>query len=208
MKKAFIYCRVSTEKQETERQLRDLRGYCLKNDFEIVDEYQENISATKSSEHRRHFIDAVKKSGAKYVLVQDISRFSRNVKVGLILKDELHEIGVCLIFLDTNMHSLNEDGTPNSTAEMMFTMLMSVYQMENTTKREMIKSGLRNAVANGSILGRPKGSTIDLLAKHKKIVKYLIQGNSIRNTALLMGGIEKKSLVQRVKKQLELNEAV
>lgn len=204
--KAFIYCRVSTEKQETERQLRDLRDYCKRNDYEIVEEFQENISATKSKLQRQHLIDAVRKSKAKYFIADDISRFSRNVKVGLEIKDELHEMGVCLVFVQTGMKSLNEDGTPNAMANMVFVSLMNVYEMENSTKRQMIKSGLRNAVANGKTLGRPEGTTEDLLSKYPKVVKLLQNGTSIRNTALLSQ--KAKSLVQRVKIQMTETELV
>ena len=204
--KAFIYCRVSTEKQETERQLRDLRDYCKRNDYEIVEEFQENISATKSKTQRQHLIDAVRKSKAKYFIADDISRFSRNVKVGLEIKDELHEMGVCLVFVQTGMKSLNEDGTPNAMANMVFVSLMNVYEMENSTKRQMIKSGLRNAVANGKTLGRPEGTTEDLLSKYPKVVKLLQNGTSIRNTALLSQ--KAKSLVQRVKIQMTETELV
>jgi DNA invertase Pin-like site-specific DNA recombinase len=204
--KAFIYCRVSTEKQETERQLRDLRDYCKRNDYEIVQEFQENISATKSKVQRQHLIDAVRKSKAKYFIADDISRFSRNVKVGLEIKDELHEMGVCLVFVQTGMKSLNEDGTPNAMANMVFVSLMNVYEMENSTKRQMIKSGLRNAVANGKTLGRPEGTTEDLLSKYPKVVKLLQNGTSIRNTALLSQ--KAKSLVQRVKTQMAETELV
>ena len=204
--KAFIYCRVSTEKQETERQLRDLRDYCKRNDYEIAEEFQENISATKSKVQRQHLIDAVRKSKAKYFIADDISRFSRNVKVGLEIKDELHEMGVCLVFVQTGMKSLNEDGTPNAMANMVFVSLMNVYEMENSTKRQMIKSGLRNAVANGKTLGRPEGTTEDLLSKYPKVVKLLQNGTSIRNTALLSQ--KAKSLVQRVKTQMSETELV
>ena len=204
--KAFIYCRVSTEKQETERQLRDLRDYCKRNDYEIAEEFQENISATKSKVQRQHLIDAVRKSKAKYFIADDISRFSRNVKVGLEIKDELHEMGVCLVFVQTGMKSLNEDGTPNAMANMVFVSLMNVYEMENSTKRQMIKSGLRNAVANGKTLGRPEGTTEDLLIKYPKVVKLLQNGTSIRNTALLSQ--KAKSLVQRVKVQMAETELV
>lgn len=202
--KAFIYCRVSTEKQETERQLRDLRDYCKRNDYEIAQEFQETISATKSKKHRQHLIDAVRKSKAKYFIADDISRFSRNVKVGLEIKDELHEMGVCLIFVQTGMKSLDEDGTPNAIANMVFVTLMNVYEMENATRKQMIKAGLRNAVANGKTLGRPVGSTINLTNKYKKIVKLLENDTSIRKTALLSN--KPKSLVQRVKSEMKEQE--
>lgn len=198
-KTAFIYCRVSTDKQETERQIRELKSYCSKNDFEIVGSLEEEISATKSIKQREHLIQLVKDSKANYFISQDISRFSRNTKVGIELKDKLHELKVCLLFIQTGLKSLNEDGTENDTARLLFNMLLSVYEMENSTKIKMIKNGLVNAKANGKILGRRVGYKENLLIKYPKIVKEL-KTNSIRRTALLCG--VQKSLVQRVKLQI------
>lgn len=198
-KTAFIYCRVSTDKQETERQIRELKSYCLKNDFEIVGSLEEEISATKSIKKREHLIQLVKDSKANHFISQDISRFSRNTKVGIELKDKLHELKVCLLFIQTGLKSLNEDGTENDTARLLFNMLLSVYEMENSTKIKMIKNGLVNAKANGKILGRRVGYKENLLIKYPKIVKEL-KTNSIRRTALLCG--VQKSLVQRVKLQM------
>lgn len=200
MKKAFIYCRVSTDKQETERQIKDLTSYCANNGFEIVGKLEEEISATKSIKSREHLIKLVRDSKADYFIAQDISRFSRNVKVGLELKDRLHQFGVCLIFTQTGLHSLNDDKTENDVARMLFTMLMSVYEMENSTKKAHIKNGLKNARSKGIILGRPIGSTKDLTTKYKKVVKELKEGNSIRRTAKVCEVAT--SLVQRVKTQM------
>lgn len=200
-KTAFIYCRVSTDKQETERQIRELTSYCEKNDYEIVGILEEEISATKSVKSREHLIQMVKDSKANHFISQDISRFSRNTKVGIELKDRLHQLKVCLIFIQTGLKSLNEDGTENDTARLLFNMLLSVYEMENSTKIKMIKSGLANAKANGKTLGRKIGYKENLILKYPKIVKEL-KSNSIRRTALLCN--VQKSLVQRVKSQMDL----
>jgi putative DNA-invertase from lambdoid prophage Rac len=201
-KTAFIYCRVSTDKQETERQIKELTSYCENNGFEIVGQLEEEISATKSIKSREHLIQMVKDSKANYFIAQDISRFSRNVKVGIELKDMLHKLNVCLLFTQTGLFSLNEDGTENDIARLLFNMLLSVYEMENSTKIKMIKSGLANAKANGKILGRRIGYKENLIIKYPKIVKEL-KTNSIRRTAKLCE--VQKSLVQRVKLQMELS---
>ena len=199
MKKVFIYARVSTDKQETDRQIDDLRLHCERNGYQVIQEYKEHISATKSLEKRQHLIDEVARSGADIFLAQDLSRFSRNVKVGLQIKDELHKAGVCLEFTETGLKSLNDDGTPNPMAQMVFVCLMNVHEMENATKKEMIKSGLRRAVEKGKTLGRPKGSTENLVKKYPKVVSYL-KHHSIRETSRLTS--KPKSLVQRVRQQM------
>ena len=195
-KTAFIYCRVSTDKQETERQIRELTNYCTVNGYEVVGTLQESISATKS------VIQLVKDSKANHFIAQDISRFSRNTKVGIELKDRLHQLKVCLIFIQTGLKSLDSDGTENDTARLLFNMLLSVYEMENSTKIKMIKNGLTNAKMNGKVLGRKVGYKENLILKYPKIVKEL-KTNSIRRTARLCE--VHTSLVQRVKLQIELD---
>lgn len=201
--KAIIYTRVSTDKQETERQIRDLKEYCDKNNYEIVDIISETISATKKISERKHLIDRVKKSKADFLVVQDIARFSRNVRTGLELKDCLHDIGVSLVVASTNIKSLNDDGTENPIASMLFTMLMSVFQTENITKRNNIKSGLRNAKSKGVVLGRRVGYKEDLTIKYKDIVAELKRGESIRRTVLILNKKYSQGVVQRVSKQLK-----
>jgi DNA invertase Pin-like site-specific DNA recombinase len=200
-KTAFIYCRVSTDKQETERQIRELTNYCNVNGYEVLGTLQESVSATKSVKSREHLIQLVKDSKANHFIAQDISRFSRNTKVGIELKDRLHQLKVCLIFIQTGLKSLDSDGTENDTARLLFNMLLSVYEMENSTKIKMIKNGLANAVMNGKVLGRKVGYKENLILKYPKIVKEL-KTNSIRRTAKLCD--VHTSLVQRVKLQLEL----
>ena len=207
----FIYCRVSTDKQDTERQLRELRQFAESNNLEVVREYQETLSGTNSLIGRRMLLDEVKQYKPKYFLFHDYSRFSRNVKTALLMKDELHDLGVCLWSMQTNMKSLDEDGTTNPIANLVFTQLLSVYEMENETRRKHIKSGLMNAKANGVTLGRPKGSTIDKLKKYSRIVKTIkeqeemkLNGQkylSVRATASYFD--VHKSLIQELRSEMK-----
>lgn len=177
---AFIYCRVSTEKQDTERQLRELNQFAGNNNLNVVRVYEETMSGTKSLLGRRMLLDAVKAYKPKYFIIHDYSRFSRNVKTALQMKDELHSLGVCLWSMQTNMKSLDENGEPNAIANLVFTQLLSVYEMENETRKKHIKSGLANARAKGVTLGRPIGSTEDKLKKYKKIVDTIKEQEQLK----------------------------
>jgi len=207
---AFIYCRVSTDKQETERQLQDLREYCAKNKFQIIEEYQETMSGTKSMRHREKLLQTVASKKPDFFVFHDYSRFSRNVKTALMLKDELHDLGVCLLSMQTNMRSLDEDGTPNPVANLVFTQLLSVYEMENETRRNAIKSGLKNARRKGVVLGIPKGTKESRLEKYPKIVKLFIEQEEKRSNGeryLSMRKMEAytgvyKSVLQNIKTEM------
>ena len=47
--KIGIYCRVSTNEQNLNNQLIELRDYCQRNNYEIAGEYCDTISGSKSS---------------------------------------------------------------------------------------------------------------------------------------------------------------
>ena len=78
MNKVAIYVRVSTDKQEAENQLIDLRRYCNESKYEIYKEYCDVISGKETSRPQFDlmFSDAHKKL-FNLVLFWDISRFSR-----------------------------------------------------------------------------------------------------------------------------------
>ena len=208
---AFIYCRVSTDKQDTERQLKELRQFAKANNLDVLEVYEETLSGTKSIIARRILMDKVKRCKPKYFLFHDYSRFSRNVKTALMMKDELHDLGVCLWSMQTNMKSLDDNGDTNPIANLVFTQLLSVYEMENETRRIHIKSGLRNAKAKGVTLGRPVGSTIDKLKKYQKIVKTIKKQEelklnkqqylSVRKTASYFN--VHKSLIQELRSEMK-----
>ncbi len=56
--KVAIYVRVSTNKQEVDNQLIQLRNYCEKNEYEIFDEYVDIITGKENSRpsYDRHYV--------------------------------------------------------------------------------------------------------------------------------------------------------
>jgi DNA invertase Pin-like site-specific DNA recombinase len=72
--------------------------------------------------------------------------------------------------------------------------------MERTQIRQRIKSGYDSFRNQGGKVGRKKGYTKDketLLQEHKDIVKFLRQGQSVRNIMKLTG--KSSGTVQKVK---------
>ena len=79
MKKVAIYVRVSTDKQESENQLIELREYCKKSGYQIFNQYVDIISGKedKRPDWDQLFLDAHRKK-FDIVLFWDLSRFSRS----------------------------------------------------------------------------------------------------------------------------------
>lgn len=90
----YGYCRISTGKQNIERQIRNI----LKA-FPTADIRQEVYTGTKS-DGRKIFEQLLKiiKSGDT-VVFDSVSRMSRNAEIGFKIYQELYEKGVELVFL-------------------------------------------------------------------------------------------------------------
>ena len=106
---AFAWARVSTEMQEERalsipEQLREIRDYARKNDFEIVEEFQETGSAFKRPEKRVEFERMVAEAEARpdvsAILVHDLSRFSRDSVRGKSLMRRLRDRGIQVVSLN------------------------------------------------------------------------------------------------------------
>ena len=78
-----IYVRVSTAQQTTENQLIELREVCERNNWNVVEIYNETVSGTKGQHDReelkRMMIDASRKKFCK-VAVWSVDRLGRNMK--------------------------------------------------------------------------------------------------------------------------------
>ena len=80
MTKVVIYARVSTQGQDYERQLIELRDYAKKMNYEIVEEFTEKISGAKHIAEREaltQLLEFVKVHKVDKVLVYECSRLSR-----------------------------------------------------------------------------------------------------------------------------------
>ena len=116
--KAVAWARVSTDMQEERglsmpEQLREIHQYAVKNDIEIVAEFQEAASAFQRDEKRVEFkrmlsfVRADKRINA--ILVHDFSRFSRDSVKGKSLFRQLKDEGIQVL-------SVNDPGFDPDTA--------------------------------------------------------------------------------------------
>ncbi len=199
-----ILVRVSTDKQETKRQVVELEKYAESKNYEVVEVCEETISggAHEDLRHGLHCVEGLATKGKiKKVLVHEISRLARKNSIAHAFIEMLEDNGVSLYWHQQGVETLLDNGKRNPATSIMFALLSDMAREEKATLVSRIKSGLDEAKRKGIKLGRPNGSTLSkraFLIKHKDIVKWLSEGISVRNTAKLTGkGV---STVQRVKK--------
>ena len=201
-----ILVRVSTSKQETDRQVSELVAYAEGKGYEVTEICREEISGKSDMENRAgiHRVEELARIGAiKKVLVHEVSRLARRNSVAHAFVETLEACGVSLYWHQHAIETLLPNGKRNPAAAIMFALLSEMAVAERETLVERIKSGLAEARRKGRTLGRPQGSTLSkktFLEKHKDISRRLREGHSVRNTAKITGkGV---STVQRVKASL------
>ena len=152
MKKAAIYCRVSTSDQRVESQLYDLRELAAQRGIEVVAEYQDcGISGSKA---RRPGLDALmadaRRKKFSVVLVSAFDRVARSVRHFLQVIDELESLGV--VFISRR----EQVDTSGMMGRLFLTLIGSIAELESDLIRERVKAGMRRAKLEGRQIGRAR----------------------------------------------------
>ena len=138
------------------------------------------------------------------VLCWELSRLGRNIVEVLQTIEILNQQKISLFIKNYNLETLDDNKEVLPLSQFMIQVLSSVNQMERVQIRQRIKSGYDNYRKTGGKVGRKKGfkkSNDDLLEEHKDIIKYLRQGQSVRNTMKLSG--KSSGTIQKIKKLVD-----
>ena len=109
--KAVIYARVSSvnDRQDTTRQIEDLKRYALLQDIEIVRIFQEHISGAKKIEERQVLAECLEyctEKGVDYLLLSELSRLGRSTLQVLRSLEILHEAKVSVYIQNLGLYTL------------------------------------------------------------------------------------------------------
>jgi len=142
-----VYIRVSTDKQEVENQVLQLRAYARRSHFKVYKEYVDIISGKEDSRPAWDLLF----SDAHIVLFWDLSRFSRSGTLFTLQKlQELENLGID--FISYQEPYLNTTGMFK---DVVISILATVAKIERLQISERTKAGLQRARINGVQLGRP-----------------------------------------------------
>lgn len=205
--KAVIYARVSSEsdRQDTSRQIEDLKRYANQQNMKIVNIYEEHISGAKKNEERlvlTECLEYCRNNSIEYLLLSELSRLGRSTLQVLKSLEILHEAKVSVYIQNLGLYTLQKDGKVNPIVSILITILAEMSNIERSNIEYRLNSGRKNYIMNGGKLGRKKGSVKTeekMKDEYKETIILLKKGYSIRNIAKLQGiGI---STVQRIKNQ-------
>ena len=201
MEKAIIISRCSTNesKQDVTRQSEQLTS-SYGHQYEIVKEFTYYKSGTKNDEVNAEILDFAINNGVKHIIALEISRISRKISSFALFLEKANEHGINIIIDNFKLHTLLPTGEKNAMVQTMLSIASTFASMELSLIQERLNSGRAKYIRGGGKLGRKEGSLKDntqLLKEHADIVKFLRQGQSIRNTMKLTG--KASGTVQKVK---------
>ena len=211
MKTAVIYSRTSSSgylqnRQDTSRQVTDLKAYADYAQMEVVKVYEEHISgASKQKPTLVEAIDFCKREHIDILLVSELSRVGRNAFEVLATVKELVDNKINLFMQKEQLTLLDENGEPTLFAPIMIATLSTCAQLERDSISFRLNSGLKLYVEKGGHLGRKKGSVKTIEQKetqYKEVLAYLRKGYSVRITSKLTN--VSTSTVQRLKTEFSI----
>jgi DNA invertase Pin-like site-specific DNA recombinase len=152
MKRVAIYLRVSTSKQDTDNQRRELEAVAARSGWDVVKVYEDaGISGAKGRD-KRPGLDAILKAvNAKefdMVAAWSVDRLGRSLTDLLAILQGLHDKGV-----DLFLHQQGLD-TSTTAGRAMYQLLGVFAEFERGIICERINAGLARAKAKGTKLGR------------------------------------------------------
>ncbi|MBO7190084.1 MAG: recombinase family protein [Alistipes sp.] len=197
MEKVVLLARVSTDKQEYRRQINELKGFCEKMNWEIVEIFANKVSGAETIENRTEIVEMmefVRKNEVTRVVCLEISRLGRNTLEALKVIQILNENKVSLYIKNYSLETLNADGSVNPITSLICTILLEIASMERLTIRERMNSGrtqyIERCRREGIKMGRPSTYKKELdtyKQQYQKEIGLLKKGISLRNVASITG---------------------
>ena len=181
-KRVAMYVRVSTaQKQTTLNQRMELEDVCRRNDWNIVEVYDETISGTKSIDDRKELKRMIKDASSKYfdmVVVFSVCRIARSMTHLVTVMTHLDELG-CDIY--SHQQGIRTD---TSMGRMFFQLMGCLSECEMSIRKDRQMIGIKRAKSQGIKFGRKDVVDEDM---ELKIVELRHKGKSIRAIAKNVG---------------------
>ncbi len=153
--KVVSYYRISTaDKQTIGMQQKEVRDYCKREGIQLLKEYSD-VGQSGVKESRPQFDKLLRDMRARkfnLIIVYKLDRIGRSVNHLIKLFEEFDKKKISFISVTQSFKTTTPEG------KLMIRMLMILAEYERELILGRINSGLDKARAEGTQLGRPKGS--------------------------------------------------
>ena len=191
MIEVVIYARVSTQGQDYDRQLVELREYASKMGYEVVKEFSEKVSGAKTVAERQALTELlayVEVHRVDKVLIYECSRLSRRAVDFLTVIESLTARKISVYIHQNGLETLLPNGQPNPIAQLVLGILAQFNSMERSLIRSRMESGYNHYRSQGGAVGRKRGyrkSAEQMRDQYKEEIKRLRKGMSLRNVSAI-----------------------
>ena len=149
--KIALYCRVSTSRQTNDNQKLRLVEYAKSNNLEY-DLFEEVESTRKTRPVKQELLSKLRNGEYSAVVVFKLDRYARSSRELILEIQELTNKGIGFISISDNLDF------GNSVGRLHFHILAAFAEFERSLISERTKEGIARTKAQGTVLGRPKGS--------------------------------------------------
>lgn len=141
----IVYARVSTTKQDLDRQLQLAKDYCTVNNHTIVGKIVEKMSGTKADRDGLKELMNLTKNDCDMVVVSELSRITREEEFQRIFSriDTLRDNGISLVFLD------DPDNVYSAENPITFVQLITLAVKAQGARDELMK--IRDRMKSGRV---------------------------------------------------------
>jgi DNA invertase Pin-like site-specific DNA recombinase len=146
-----LYCRVSTSRQTNDNQKIRLVEYAKSNNLEY-DLFEEVESTRKTRPVKQELLTSLRNGEYSAVVVFKLDRYARSSRELILEIQELTNKGIGFISISDNLDF------SSSTGRLHFHILAAFAEFERSLISERTKEGIARTRAQGTVLGRPKGS--------------------------------------------------
>ena len=179
--KVAVMVRVSTIQQTTENQLLELYEVCERNDWTVVEEYNETVSGTKGVNDRKELERMLKDASRKKfdkLVIWSVDRLGRSMKHLVSVLSQLKD-------LDIDIYSYKQGIDTSTTMGSSFFHMVGIFaELENNMRRERQIVGIKRALKDGVKFGRKDVVDEDV---EYEIMKLRQKGKSYRKIADRVG---------------------
>jgi DNA invertase Pin-like site-specific DNA recombinase len=174
---AAIYARVSTEEQKTDMQFTELRAYCARMGWTVL-EYPEKMSSVKKRPVLERLLADARMRKFDVVVVWKIDRFARSMKQFTDNVLLLDQAGIRFVAptqgIDTDKQS--------PTGRFLMQILAAFAELERNMIVERVRAGVAEAQRQGKHCGRPKR-----IFRRDEMFALKKRGLSLRSIASQLG---------------------
>ena len=149
--KIALYCRVSSSRQTNDNQKLRLVEYAKLNNLEY-DLFEEVESTRKTRPIKQELLAKLRNGNYSAVIVFKLDRYARSSRELILEIQELTNKGIGFISISDNLDF------SSSTGRLHFHILAAFAEFERSLISERTKEGIARTRAQGTVLGRPKGS--------------------------------------------------